>query len=419
MRECLPAHVARSDGPRPGGRTAAARARSRRGDRGTPRSGARSRAGRSCRSSRRARRRAGPPARRASRIARLAARPARRPSSGSLRQRASGRAASVPRSEHGGSTSTRSYAPLVRLGGVGGARPRRRSRPCGSAVRRSASARPGWRSTADDAALVAHQRGQVRGLGRRARRRGRAPRSPGSGVERARDRHRGARLRHEQAVLPQRRGERVERRVEHERPRAAVGRRARRPAAAPRARRGASAACWRGRRPRRARCRPPSARAPRRRRARRTTARRSRAGASGAARPRPGVPSGSASTSGARLARRAAQDGVDEAGAAARRGAWRARPTRSTAACGGHAVQERELEHARAAARRARRARAAATRPLGERLDHVVERRAALDDAVGEAHRERAVARRRARRASPCSAWSAYAPSSNTRRTTA
>ena len=91
-----------------------------------------------------------------------------------------------------------------------------------SAVRRSASARPGWLLDGDDAPLVAHQRGQV---GRLAAGGGAQVEDPLAGprVERARDRHRGARLRHEQALLPQRRRERVERRVERRGPRAAVG----------------------------------------------------------------------------------------------------------------------------------------------------------------------------------------------------
>ncbi len=54
----------------------------------------------------------------------------------------------MPRSEHGGSTSTRSKRPLVRGGGVGDPDARRSPAPMRAAVRRSASARPGWRSTA-------------------------------------------------------------------------------------------------------------------------------------------------------------------------------------------------------------------------------------------------------------------------------
>ena len=63
-----------------------------------------------------------------------------------------------------------------------------------------------------------------------------------------------------------------------------------------------------------------------------------------------------------------------------------------TAACGGIAVEEHELEHPEP-----QRGEHGGLEPLdaalGERLDHVVERRPALDDAVREAHRERAVAR--------------------------
>jgi hypothetical protein len=75
----------------------------------------------------------------------------------------------------------------------------------------------------DDPPLVAHQGGQVGGLAagcgaevehRVARRR----------RQHARDGHRGARLRHEQPFLPQRRGERVERRVEDKALGQAVGR---------------------------------------------------------------------------------------------------------------------------------------------------------------------------------------------------
>ena len=124
--------------------------------------------------------------------------PAGRPA---LRQRASGREASVPRSLHGGSTSTRSNASPAAA---------RRRRPCG----RRRSSRPYARRSG-----AARRRG--RGGARRRRSRPRcaisaarwvvlppgaahrsSTRSPGCGRERARDGHRGARLRHQQARLP-------------------------------------------------------------------------------------------------------------------------------------------------------------------------------------------------------------------------
>ena len=59
---------------------------------------------------------------------------------------------------------------------------------------------------------------------------------------------------------------------------------------------------------------------------------------------------------------------------------------------GGDAVQEGELEHAEPQ-RGEHGGLELRDRPPRQRLDHVVERRAALDDAVGEPHGERAVTR--------------------------
>ena len=84
------------------------------------------------------------------------------------------------------------------------------------AVRRSASARPAWRSTATIAPCVLHQRRQVGGLA--AGRRTQVQHAlAGHGRQHARDGHRGTRLRHQQSVAPLGRVERVEGRVEHQR----------------------------------------------------------------------------------------------------------------------------------------------------------------------------------------------------------
>ena len=82
------------------------------------------------------------------------------------------------------------------------------------------------------------------------------------------------------------------------------------------------------------------------------------------------------------LALARAQDRVDEP--AAGRSAWPARPTRRPPR--GRRPRGTAAGRARAAARRARAARAGRARRCG---DHPVERVAALDGAVGEAHRER------------------------------
>ena len=262
-----------------------------------------------------------------------------------------------------------------------------------AAVRRSASARPGWRSTATTrpSSRISAARCVVLPPGAAHRS---STRSPGCGSSARGDRHRGARLRHEQALLPQRRAEGVERRRRARGPRAAGRRRARARAGARAAARRRSAACWRAGPPRRARCRRPSARAPRPARARRTTARRSSAGASGAAPPR-------------RACRRAAPRRAPRASRAARRRTALTSPApRGDESLGeldrladrrvrGHAVEEGELEHAepqrgehrglesldrprrpasrsrgrasRGAGRRRRRARVASARSRGSR----------------------------------------------------
>ena len=82
--------------------------------------------------------------------------------------------------------------------------PRRSAAPMRAAVRRSASARPGMALDGDDAPRALHQRGEV---GRLAARRGAQVEHALAGPRRehARDGHRGARLRHEAALLPERR----------------------------------------------------------------------------------------------------------------------------------------------------------------------------------------------------------------------
>jgi hypothetical protein len=95
---------------------------------------------------------------------------------------------------------------------------------------------------------------------------------------------------------------------------------------------------------------------------------------------------------GARLAGRPPQDGVDEAGAA-RRVPLGERDGLRHRGVGRHAVEEHELEDAESE-RGQDRGLEPARRPLGERGDHVVERRAPLDGAVGELGGERALAGR-------------------------
>ena len=182
--------------------------------------------------------------------------------SASLRQRASGREASVPRSEQGGSTSTRSNRPVLRLRrrravrtvthgrrpsgvrcgaarrrGPGGAR-RRRPRPCPPSAPRGGSSC------------------------RRARRTGRARARPGAGracratVIAARD------CGMKRPASQSGESKASNGAVEHAGPRAGPARDASGPAAGRERRPRRRAACWRAARPRRARCRRPcSARA--------------------------------------------------------------------------------------------------------------------------------------------------------------
>ena len=353
---------------------------------------------RSCRSSRRARRRAAARAAPASRIAACMA-ASSAAVAGCLapagvrarRERAEVRARRVDEHAVVG-------APSTRLGGVGGADLDAASAPIRSAVR-------------------AQRRRRGPGGARRRRPRPRLPISaarwvvlppgaahrsstcsPGSGASSARDRHRGARLRHEQ------RRPRTQRRGRTRR----TGRRAR-------ALRGAvgaacdatgscaasvvaarSAACWRARRPRPARCRRPSARA---RSSGPSASHHSSAIQSGCewrSAASPGVPSGSAATSAARLARGAAQDGVDEPARRVATRTWRARPTRVDGGVRRDAVEEQRagstpepqrgehggLEPLDAAARRASRSRSRASPGAGRRRTR--------------ARRERALARGRA-----------------------
>ena len=165
---------------------------------------------------------------------------------------------------------------LLRLGGVGrahlhalrphaGGRARERLRAAGVALDRH------------HGAPALHQRGEMRGLAARggaqvehALARGRGEDPP--------DRHRRARLRHERALLPQRRAERVEGALEHEPLRQVPGRVAWPPAARRRAPRRSCAARSRAARPPPGGCRPPSARGRRRRRAPRTSSSASQGG---------------------------------------------------------------------------------------------------------------------------------------------
>ena len=141
--------------------------------------------GETCRWSRRAcrpgGRRAPPPAR----ISRWSA-ASSRAASGVARQRRSGRPRSVPRPEHGGSTSTRSKSCAV---GVARRRPRRtrtlRAR-IRSHVSRSCARAPRVALDGDDLAAALHQRGEVRRLGRPAPRTGRARARPAAGRASAR-----------------------------------------------------------------------------------------------------------------------------------------------------------------------------------------------------------------------------------------
>ena len=85
-----------------------------------------------------------------------------------------------------------------------------------------------------------------------------------------------------------------------------------------------------------------------------------------------------------------AQDGVDEAGAGARL-ALGELDGLGDRGVRGHAVQERQLEHAEPQ-RAEHGGLELGQRPARERHDHVVERVPPLHDAVGEPHGQRAVA---------------------------
>ena len=104
-----------------------------------------------------------------------------------------------------------------------------------------------------------------------------------------------------------------------------------------------------------------------------------------------GVASSSAATSAARLAGAAAQHGVDELRAAGRL-ALDQLDGLADRRVGGHAVRVGELVEAEAQRGEHERLEPLDRAP-GERLDQVVERRPALHRAVGQAHRERALAR--------------------------
>ena len=284
-------------------------------------------------------------------------------------------------------------------------------------MRRSASARPGWRSTATISPWLRHQRGEVGGL---AAGRGAQVEHALAGLRASstlRDRHRGARLRHQQAVVPLGRAEDVERRVEDQRLAVervrhgqALGERLGRSILSVLARRTASAGSLSA---------AISARA---------------SGAPSASNHSCGDPlgvrvrerglrrawrSGRACDDRARFARGAAQDGVDEAGAA-RRVALGQLDRLAHGGVRGHAVQKGQLEDAEpqrgqhrrvelvaANGRRARRSRGRAWPRAGRcrRLSCVASARSRASS--------------RQRRASPCSARSAQASCSNTRRTTA
>ena len=283
-----------------------------------------------------------------------------------------------------------------------------------AAVRRSASARPAWRSTATIWRRVAHQRGQVRRL---AAGRGAQVEDALAGlrVHARADGHRRARLGHEQALLPLGRGERVERRRRARARRAAVAGARGTPGAA------SSAAVVRSVLARSDGLGGPVAgrhqRAGRgRRRARPTTAARSSPGGSAAARP-------------ARASRRAARRPAPAPRGAARRSTALTSPAprgasalasstdSPTAACGGHAVQVGELEEPEPQRGAAPAGRAWPRARPASRVDQVVERRLALHGAVGELRRERPLARVQPQPARLAgSARSAQAPCSNTRR---
>ena len=223
-----------------------------------------------------------------------------------------------------------------------------------------------------------------------------------AGASDAADRHRRARLRHERALLQQRRAVHVEGAVEHE-PLGQAGpaglRRHRQ--LAPASSRGGRAQRVRAqRRLRRARCRPPSARAASRPRAPPTTARRPSAGASARSAASAGVPLGQRRHE--RPRPRARSRRSTALTSPAPRGASRLGQLDGLAdrGVGGDAVQERELEDAEPQ-RGEHGGLELADRAAGQALDHVVERRA----RAGR-RRRRAASRargrgRRARRGPP------------------
>ena len=133
-----------------------------------------------------------------------------------------------------------------------------------------------------------------------------------------------------------------------------------------------------------------------------------------------GVASGRCGDEGAGLAGGAAEDGVDEAGAARARRAWRARPLSPTAACAG--TRSRKVSWKTP---RRRAARTGGSSLAGVAVGERARSRGRAWPRAGRCRRRaawpaRGRARRAAwRRASPCSARSAHAPCSNTRRTTA
>ena len=409
VRECLLRTRARSDGPRPGRRTAGRSSRevvvARPGScRSTSSfSAGRDRAGRVDEHAAGARRACGAGVEdRRLRAGQLGG--GRRAPCASGRR---GATASVPRSEHGGSTSTRSYAPLVRLGGVGGADLDAASAPIRAAVRASASARPGWRSTRHARRGPPSARRGASSC-RRARRTGRARarRAAGPAARATAIAARDCGMNRPVAPTAASRTRRTA--PSSTRPSGQRGRRrATRPAAAPRGRRGAMRSVLarsgglgrlvvgRHQRPRGVgaeRVEPELGDPARVRVAQRAAS--------------AGVAVGQRGHERGRLARRPPQDGVDEAARRAATRAWRARPTRRRRRAAGTRSRNTSWSSpSRSAASTAGSSRW--TRRLGERLDHVVERRAALDDAVREPHRERAVARVERRRASPCSARSA------------
>ena len=310
-----------------------------------------------------------------------------------LRQRASGREASVPRSrarrvdQHavegpslerlgrvgGAHVDDRRAHPLrgaaQRVGAAGVASRRRRSRPrCPSARRGGSSCRPG----------AAHRS---------------STRSPGCGRERARDGHRGARLRHQQARRATRGDAKVSNgRVEDQR--LGSRRRAWRPAGARRAPPRWSSACWRA-----ATASAGSLSA--------AISARAVSGAervaTTAARSTPGASARSAAWRGGAVGQRVDQRRAPRATARRRtaltspapRGRvapWPARPTRRPRRARGR-DRERSAGRPRAAARRAPAASSFVDRPARQRLDHVVERRHALDGAEAELGGEREIAR--------------------------